>query len=188
MHPVNAPPRYRHFTISDYRSLPEGGPRYQLIRGSLVMAPAPNRYHQDIVRNLVLGVGAWVEAHDLGKLYVAPFDVYLTEIDVYQPDLAFFSTERLHHLTEAGADGPPDLAVEVLSPRTAQIDREVKREIYARTGVREYWLIDPSNRCIEVYQLRDDATAPAATLTSGDTLTTPLLEGLALPVDRVFAE
>ena len=188
MHPVNAPPRYRRFTVADYRALPDGSPRYQLIRGSLVMAPAPNRYHQEIVGNLFHVLTEWIRKQDLGKLYVAPFDVYLTQIDVYQPDLVYFSPDRLHHLTDAGADGPPDLVVEVLSPRTAQIDREVKREIYARTGVRELWIVDPDDRVIEAYALQTDATAPARTVSAGDVLTTPLLPEMTLPVDRVFEE
>ena len=188
MHPIQSPPRYRRFTVADYRALPDGAPRYQLIRGSFVMAPAPNRFHQEIVSNLFYLLSSWIRKHDLGKLYVAPFDVHLTDIDVYQPDLAYFSTDRLRYLTDAGADGPPDLVVEVLSPRTAEIDREVKREIYARTGVRELWLVDPDNQSMAVYHLREDATAPAHTLTPGDTLTTPLLDGLTIPVERVFAE
>lgn len=152
------------------------------------MAPAPNRFHQKLVTTLARLLGNWVNEHDAGDLYVAPFDVKLTEVDVYQPDLSFFATDRLHVLTDAGADGPPSLVVEVLSPRTAAYDRDVKRDIYARTGVDELWLVDPDARTVAIYRLQDDATTPVATMGTGAELTTPLLDGLVLAVDDVFED
>ena len=102
-------------TAEDYRLLPEAGPRYQLIEGDLFMAPAPNRYHQDISGYIHFLLRAYLEKHRVGKLYGAPFDVFLDEINVYQPDLVFISKQNFSVLTDAGAVGAPDLVVEILS-------------------------------------------------------------------------
>src|SRR5208282_2057074 len=104
---TTAPP----LTKYDYCELPEAGPRYQLINGDLFMAPAPNRFHQDISRTIQFEIMKYLEAEPVGILYDAPFDVVLTDIDVFQPDLAFFSERRRRFLTEKGAEGAPDLVV-----------------------------------------------------------------------------
>lgn len=92
---------------------------YQLIEGDLYMAPAPNRYHQDISVNIQFIIRAYPEKHPIGKLYDAPFDVYLNENNVFQPDLVFVSKKNSSILTDAGAEGAPDFIVEILSPKTA---------------------------------------------------------------------
>jgi Uma2 family endonuclease len=116
----------------DYRSLPETGRRYQLIEGHLHMAPAPDRFHQDISFNLEFILAKYLETHPLGKVYDAPFDVYLTEHDVVQPDLVFVARAHYSILTEAGAEGAPDLVIEILSAQTAHLDRQLKLRVYAR--------------------------------------------------------
>jgi Uma2 family endonuclease len=116
------------FTRSDYQFLPESGPRYQVIEGQLCIAPAPNRCHQDISRNIEFILLKYLEKHPIGKMYHAPFDVYLDDHNVFQPDIAIFSNQRLPVLTDAGAEGAPDFVVEILSPRTAQSDRVPKRQ------------------------------------------------------------
>jgi len=77
----------------------------------------------------------------IGKIYLAPFDTFLTELNVYQPDVVFVSNERKSILKEEGVDGAPDFVAEILSPRTAKYDRGAKRDIYARTGVQEMWIV-----------------------------------------------
>jgi Uma2 family endonuclease len=175
-------------TVSDYKLLPETGPRYQLIEGDLYMAPAPNRYHQDISRNLELIIGSYLRKRKLGKLYDAPFDVYLGEHDVFQPDILFVSNARNHILTEAGAKGAPDLIVEILSPKTAKLDLEVKRRGYARAGVEEMWIIDPKKRQIAIYRFAKDAEKPVAKIQEGDPLQTPIFPGLKIDTREVFEE
>src|SRR5215212_8445354 len=129
-------------TVEDYRLLPDGGPRYQLIEGDLYMAPAPNRFHQDISANIFELVRAYVVRHRNGKVYYAPFDVYLDEINVHQPDILFVCNKN-RILTDAGAEGAPDFVVEILSPKTAHLDTKSKRQVYARSGVKEFWIVDP---------------------------------------------
>jgi Uma2 family endonuclease len=175
-------------TRHDYALLPEGAPRFQLVDGEFHMAPAPNRRHQRIVRDLVEEVLSYLKHHPLGELYFAPFDVYLGDIHVFQPDIVFFAKARLGHLTDAGAEGAPDLVVEVLSKKTANLDKGVKKEVYSRFGVTELWLVDPDNEEVQIYRLRENAETPAAVLRKDDTLTTPVFEGLAISLARVFRE
>jgi Uma2 family endonuclease len=175
-------------TRHDYQLLPEGGPQWQLVDGELHMAPAPNRYHQEISGNLEFILRRYLEEHPIGKLYDAPFDVYLGDINVVQPDILFFSNDRLAHLTDAGAEGAPDLVVEVLSSRNAKLDRGPKKEIYARFGAEELWLVDPDTAQVEVYRLQEDAQTPKATLKKTQTLATPLFPGLEIPLEKVFKQ
>src|ERR1700738_2881870 len=107
--PVNT--NFPPLTVENYKLLPETGPRYQLIEGDLYMAPAPNRFHQDISRNLEVALAIYLSEHPIGVLYDAPFDVYLSEIDVFQPDLLVVLNENRGILTDAGAEGPPDFVV-----------------------------------------------------------------------------
>jgi Uma2 family endonuclease len=152
------------------------------------MAPAPNRYHQEIASNLEYLLRDYVEKNPIGKLYHAPFDVFLGEFDVFQPDVIFVSNERRSVLTEAGAEGAPDFVVEILSPKTARLDRDNKRQIYAKSGVRELWLIVPETRKIEVFLLAENATDPSATYGEHDNFESALFPGLIFDAARIFAQ
>src|SRR5262245_5311898 len=110
----------RPLTVHDYRELPEGPPCYQLIEGDLIMSPSANRFHQDILLNLGVIFREYLKENRIGKVYVAPSDVCLTDLNVYQPDLYFVSNDRLSILSEQGAEAAPDLIVEILSPKTAR--------------------------------------------------------------------
>jgi Uma2 family endonuclease len=130
-------------TVENYKILPETGPRYQLIEGCLYMAPAPNRYHQDISRNLEKILLDYLDEHPIGKIYDAPFDVYLDNYNVFQPDIVFVAKEHYAVFTDAGIEGSPDFVAEILSPKTARLDRDNKRRVYAQRGLRELWIIAP---------------------------------------------
>jgi Uma2 family endonuclease len=174
-------------TVENYKILPETGPRYQLIEGDLYMAPAPNRYHQDISRNLEYILLEYLEEHPIGKLYHAPFDVYLDEYNVFQPDIVFVSNARLSILTDAGAEGAPDFVVEILSPKTARLDRDNKRRVYASAGVRELWIIAPETKKIEIFLLGQDAAEPAAVHGEKDRFESRLFPDLNFDAARIFA-
>jgi Uma2 family endonuclease len=173
-------------TKEDYRRLPDGGPRYQLIEGDLYMSPAPNRYHQTISRNIEFMLLKYLEKHPLGELYDAPFDVYLTEYDVYQPDIVFVKKENFKVLTDAGVEGTPDFVVEILSPSNAYLDKTSKQRVFARTGVKELWLVDPDGRSVQVYYLQKDAQNPAANYHKQDTFTSPHFPGLEISGEEIF--
>src|SRR5687768_17319478 len=165
----------RPLTVHDYREMPEGPPYYQLIGGELEMSPSPNREHQDILTNIFGAFVRYLDKYPGGRVYVAPLDVCLTDLNVYQPDLVFVSKDRKGILTDQGTEGAPDLVVEILSPRTAKMDRGVKRDIYARTGVQELWIVDPERQQVEVYDLPKNADAPTATYTKRQSLKSKLL-------------
>jgi Uma2 family endonuclease len=175
-------------TVENYKILPETGPRYQLIEGDLYMAPAPNRYHQDISRNLEYVLLDYLEEHPIGKLYDAPFDVYLDQYNVFQPDILVVLNEHLSILTDAGAEGAPDFVVEILSPKTARLDRDNKRRVYATSGVRELWIIAPETRQIAIYLLGQDAAEPSATYGEQDNFESALFPGLRFQAAAIFAQ
>lgn len=175
-------------TAEDYRNLPETGPRYQLVEGEIYMSPAPNRYHQDISRNLELILGMWLLENPIGKMYDAPFDVFLGEHDVFQPDILFVSKERYSILTHEGAEGAPDFVVEILSPRTEKLDRVNKLKMYAHYGVTELWIIEPDSKRVLVYRLRENPGEPTAVHAEGDVIESAMFPGLRIDTRRVFAQ
>lgn len=144
------------YTYSDYFALADGK-RYELIHGELIeMAPAPNDKHQRIEVNLVYYLKGYIKQHQLGgHLRCAPYDVILSDHDVVQPDLLFISGERANILRENNCEGAPDLAVEILSPRSVESDRNTKAQLYFEHGVMEYWIVDPTTECVEVHRRGD---------------------------------
>ena len=178
----DAPP----LTVEHYRNLPETGPRYQLVDGDLYMAPAPNRFHQDISRNLEFILLRYLAEHPIGILYHAPFDVYLTNIDVFQPDIVVVLNENRRILTEAGAEGPPDFVAEILSPGNRMLDLENKKRTYARLGVKELWMIDPEPGQLYRYVFDADRQNPIETLNIPQNITTPLFPELTVKLEEVF--
>ena len=173
------------FTINDYMSTPNGK-RYQLLDGELIVAPSPTTRHQTILLRLSRAMHDGVNSSQLGRVWVAPLDVILSDHDVVQPDLLFVSNGRANIVTEANVQGAPDLVVEILSPATAQHDREYKRTLYSRHGVREYWLVDPEEDTVEVWTESDTGLVLAVAYQRGDTLASPLLQGLSIPLGAIF--
>ena len=175
------------YTYRDYLDLPETAERCELIDGEYWIMPSPTGPHQGAILNIGSELWRFVRANKLGKVFIAPFDVILSPNDVFQPDVIFLSNERMRFRTGDNIRGAPDLVVEVLSPSTAARDRGVKRDRYARFGVREYWMADLEARLIEVLVASDDGFATAGVYGEGDALRSPLLPGLRLDVSEVFA-
>jgi Uma2 family endonuclease len=183
-----APAEALKITAEEYRLMPETGPRYQLIEGELCMAPAPDRYHQDISRNLEFILLKYLEKNPLGVLYDAPFDVYLGRHDVFQPDICFISNERRSILTKAGAEGAPDFVVEILSPKASRLDKVPKKKGYAAAGVKELWIIDPARKTIDVFDFQRDADHPARSHSENATFTSSLFPGLKFRAAEIFRD
>ena len=173
-------------TYADYcRTLDDE--RYELLDGELVMVPAPNLGHQRVDAKLGWRIAQFVEERSLGEVFSAPCDVVLSETNVVQPDLLFVSNERAHILFNgANVRGAPDLVIEILSPSTTGRDRSLKRALYARYGVSEYWLVNPDARTVTVLRLDDGAFAEVAHYGAGQTLTSPTLPGFAVNLDSIF--
>ena len=173
-------------TYKDYCATPDDE-RYELLNGNLMIVPAPNRKHQKVLSRLHLKLGNFAEEHGLGEVYVAPFDVVLSDTDIVQPDLLFISRAREHTLTDENVRGAPDLVIEILSPSTAERDLGYKHELYGRHGVLEYWIVDPMDETIAVHRQGDGRLELAETFERRDTLRTAVLKGLQLKLDDIFA-
>lgn len=143
------------YTYQDLLTTPDDGNRYEIFEGELIMTPAPNDAHQSAHSNLYIILGTYVKNHRLGKLYSAPFDVCFDEETVVEPDILFVSKERLHIIDDQKVNGAPDLVIEIIPESTESRDRGFKFKLYAREGVKEYWIVDPANKTIEVYELKE---------------------------------
>ena len=186
--PATARPDAR-FTYDDFVSLPDDGRRHEIVDGEHYVTPSPNTRHQQISINLVLLVGGWLEAHPLGRLFHAPYDVVLSDFDVVEPDLLYVSSARAAALlTPVHVQGAPDLVVEIGSPGTRQRDETIKRRLYERSGVSEYWVVDPDLDLVRVYRREGAGFGRPIELSreAGDVLATPLLPGLEMPLARIF--
>ena len=151
------------------------------------MAPSPSSYHQEVLGNLYAILRNHLRAHPSGKVFIAPLDVHLSDINVYQPDLLFIRKENLVIVEDHGIEGAPDLVVEILSKSSEKYDLGPKRAVYARTGVEELWIIDPAKRTLALYRLADSADTPAATYKAKQKFTSTLLPGLTIDLAAVFA-
>ena len=170
-------------TVKDYKKLPEGSP-YQLIEGELVMSPVPKPIHQIVSGNLFEALRKFLK--DKGILLYAPVDVYLDEENAFQPDLLFISEERKDILKEDGVYGAPDLVVEILSPSTAYYDLRKKKEVYERTGVKEYWIVDPEMKSVEVYVNEEGKFRLFQELKEKGSIRSQIIEGLSIPLENIF--
>ena len=173
-------------TVEDYMATSDDE-RWELLDGELIMPPAPGTRHQRIQVNLGVRLVQFLESMGFGKVYFSPTDVVLSDTDVVQPDLLFVSTGRLDIVTPANIQGAPDLVVEILSPATSERDRGYKRELYARHGVKEYWMLGTDPDTISVLLLQDNEYEVFETLGQGETLSSPTLQGLSIDVNDIFA-
>jgi Uma2 family endonuclease len=178
-------------TYDDFVHFPDDGQRHELIDGEHYVTPSPNTKHQRVLGHLHRLIGNYLDNHPLGEVFLAPFDVVFTDFDVVEPDLVYMSRDRAAKiLTEKHVRGTPELVVEIGSPGTRKRDETIKRHLYERAGVSEYWFVDPEVDVIRVYRLEAGRFAKVTELSreAGDVVTTPLLPGLDLPLTRIFRE
>src|SRR5690348_14129156 len=124
------------------------GVRLELVNGEIAVSPSPVPDHSFVVFALAAILREHIERHGLGQLF-GDVDTMLGEFDVRRPDILFFAKPRLHLVGEKAMEGPPDLAIEVLSASSVQTDRRDKFKLYAAGKVRYYWIVDPKLRTIE---------------------------------------
>jgi Uma2 family endonuclease len=178
------------WTIADLEVMPDDEwRRYEIIDGELFVSKAPRIEHQDVCNGFAVGLTNWNDQTGLGKVVPGPGLIF-GEADAVIPDLVWVSRERLALIVgdDGHLHGAPELVVEVLSPGTAneRRDREAKLKLYSVQGVREYWIADWRAQTVVVYRRREAQLHLEATLGRGDTLTSPLLPGFALAVERLF--
>ena len=173
-------------SYSDLASMPEDGRRYEIYDGEVFVVPAPIPFHQVVVLNLEDRLREWTRQHG-GIVLVSPIDIVISEYDVVQPDLVFFAPARAHLVKlEAPIRAIPDLVVEVLSPSTASTDRGKKLQLFARSGLPEYWLVDPALRSVEINVLRSGVFALAGRHATGERITSSAAPGFTCLVDALF--
>jgi Uma2 family endonuclease len=177
------------FTYEDFLNFPNDGKRHEIIDGEHYVTPSANTRHQTVCTALTALLWIYLKQHPIGAVFVAPFDVVFSDLDVVQPDILYISRERAGVLTDQHVRGAPDLAVEILSPGTRKTDEVTKRKLYERFGVQEYWVVDPELDMIKVYCRKDDQFVRVAELSAeaGDSLTTPLLPGFSVTLTEIFA-
>ena len=177
------------FTYHDYLLLSDEK-RYELIDGELYVVPAPNIYHQRISRNLEYALVQHVRQNNLGEVLNAPCDVVLSQENVIQPDILFISKDRFGIIATANIQAAPDLVIEILSESTKARDLDIKRKLYARYGAREYWIVDPTAKSVEVLAWRQAGYEPGyvtvAVLLHTASLSSPLFPQLNLPLSDIF--
>jgi Uma2 family endonuclease len=176
-------------TYDDFLLFPDDGQRHELIDGEHYVTPSPNTAHQVIVGNLYFALRSHLEANPVGQLFTAPFDVVFSDFDVVEPDLLYITAARRRDiLTKQHVRGAPDLVIEVASPGTRRRDETIKRRLYERDGVAEYWVVDPDLEVVRIYRREDRGFGRPHELSreAGDVLESPLFPDLTLPLDAIF--
>ena len=175
----------RTYTFADYQKLPEGTP-CQLIGGELVMSPAPSLQHQRIIGKIFTLLSDYVNKKQLGEIFVSPVDVFLDDENTFQPDITFISKERASIMDEQKINGAPDFVVEILSPSTAYYDLKKKKVMYEKYGVKEYWIVDPMEKTIDVLILRGGSFTQNAQVKLNQTVTSIIIQGFEVNTKNVF--
>lgn len=175
------------YTYDDYVAI-DDDKRYELIEGELYMVPSPGFCHQTVSMNISHPLKKFVKINNLGTVLYAPFDVVLSETDVVQPDIIFVSKERMGLMTEKNLRGAPDLAIEILSSSTKERDKLVKKRLYGEYGVKEFWIVDPDKRAIEIMVLGESGFETFGIYFIDDELTSPLLKSFVLDLKEVFSD
>lgn len=174
------------YTYEDYAKLPEGTP-YQLIGGKLIMTPASSTYHQEISKRFEYLLYEYAELKQkLGKVFYAPIDVYFEDEETYQPDIIFISNDRIGIIKKEKIEGAPDMIIEILSPSTAYYDLVHKKDIYAKHGVKEYWIVDPIEKWVESYKNENGKFILIGRVQKGESISSTVLIGFKVKLDTIF--
>ncbi len=178
------------WSYEEYLTLPDDGRRYEIIEGELYMANAPSSDHQFIVTELSAEMRNFVKANKLGRVLVAPFEVHLSETTrPVQPDILFVKAERWPNQKISFFKGAPDLIVEVISPSSFRLDRVTKFTAYEQAKVREYWIVNPVTKIVEVYVLSGGGEYGLLGEFSGnEVIKSMVLDGLEIVNSSLFSE
>ena len=174
------------WTYEDLFALPDDGRHYEIIEGELYEMPAPNVDHATTILNLVLMLSPVIQSLG-GKLFFAPLDVFFQGANPVEPDIVVLLPGWQGRIRQRGPEGIPDLLIEILSPSNRVHDLLTKRSLYGRAGVREYWIVDPMGRTVDVLSHDRGALHPVETASGEDAVVSPLLGGAAFPLAQIFA-
>jgi len=174
-------------TYADLASFPDDGLRRELIGGELIVSPSPKTRHQVVSGRLFLLFGNHLESNGGGWVYYAPLDVLFSDYDVVEPDLIIVLDEQQAIVTEPNIKGAPALLIEIVSTSNPRLDRVRKRDLYAKYGVAEYWIVDPDADRIEVYRLESERYRKPEIFEPPETTTYDRLAGLHVDLTQLFA-
>ncbi len=178
-------------TYDDFVHFPDDGQRHELVDGEHYVTPSPNLRHQRIAAKLYLAIGLFLKAHPVGEVFFAPLDVVISDVDVVEPDLLYVSRERAADiLVPQHVRGAPDLVIEIASKGTRKRDETIKRALYERAGVSEYWVVDPEIDVVRLYRRVGEAFERPVELRrdADDRLTTALMPGMQMSLADLFSE
>ena len=184
-------PREERYTLADALNWDESE-RIELIYGVPYLMSPPVRVHQEILTALVLQIGTYLKGKKC-RLYPAPFGVRLFEQDgdspnhvdtMVEPDISVVCDSD--KLDEIGCKGAPDLIIEILSPSTQRHDRVTKFNLYQEAGVREYWIVDPMSRTVQVYVLENGLFRVVESYSAEDEAEVRVLSGCIVSLRDVF--
>ncbi|MDH4129473.1 MAG: Uma2 family endonuclease [Spirochaetota bacterium] len=172
------------WTYADYTNLTDDK-RHEILEGELIeMAPAPNFKHQIISSKIYKVIDAFVEDNKLGIIAYAPVDVIFDQHNTLQPDIIYISNDNKKIIKEKGVFGSPDLVIEILSQSTVTKDREIKFSIYEKFKVKEYWIVDPENKSVDVFCL--EANNFSLHTSSKDKIKSKLFSSLEISLKDIF--
>jgi len=174
------------WTYEDYMKLNDDK-RYEVINGRLYEMPAPTVFHQKTLRNIFTSIWLFVRKHLLGEVLPSPIDVILSDFIAVQPDLVFISKDR-REIVKDRIYGAPDLVVEIVSPTSYYRDRYEKFRIYEEAGIKEYWLVYPGEKVIEVWVLKEGKYELYSIASNEGKVKSKVLEGFEVDLKEVFDE
>jgi Uma2 family endonuclease len=183
---MQAAPKPRPFTYRHYTLLPEDGRQWELIDGEFYVSPAPTPWHQTVSRRIQYALMTMLEEAGIAEVFDAPVDLLLHDTTCVQPDLVVVRCRRAHLVTRRAIEGTPDLVVEILSPSTRDRDLELKREVYEKFSVPEYWIVDPEEAAIDQHVLDPQRLTLRRRWTGAQTLDSPGFPEIRLDLARVF--
>jgi Uma2 family endonuclease len=174
-------------TYEDLLDLPDDGRHYELIEGDLIVNPTPVTRHQQIAFRIARYIQAHFDAQGGGEAFMA-LDVVFAHDVVLIPDVMVVCDERRSIVTPTNVKGAPNIAIEVLSDGTRKRDETIKRKLYERFGVDEYWIVDPVIDTVKIYRRDETSFVRVIEISteSGGEITSPLLPGFALDISLVF--
>ncbi len=173
-------------TIENWELIPDDRNVHEIIEGEHYITSPPLIIHQKISRNIEFIFTLFFRKKPVGEILYSPVGVVFSEINVVEPDLLYISKENSHIIKKDYIRGVPNLIIEILSPNNRQHDLIMKKHLYEKFGVKEYWIIDPDDESVMIYKSRKGKYDRGKRYIEDDIITTPLIKGLEVPLKEIF--
>jgi Uma2 family endonuclease len=176
-------------TAEQYLQLGEDPPgvRLELVEGEIAVSPSSTPQHSYANIKLTCLLAGHADKKEVGELF-QDVGTILDRFNVRRPDILFFAASRLHLIGEKAMHGPPDLAVEIISPSSVEIDRVDKFAQYRDAGIAFYWIVDPETRTIEAWKLENGQYISTGNGEKNQTIQLPPFPDLAIPLSRLWRD